>query len=208
MSIRSYVARFKGAAMVRKLTMNCSCMPSTSVSFADKEILHCLVKGLVDEDIRKKVLGVVEEMDLENTVKYVEAKESGKKAGDYLDSGEADVNKVTGYKQVQKEEQLAGRTKPDVLVDEARCKYCGKKGHGAAPVYSKKKEECPAFDKKCNTCGMVGHFSRTKSCKKSSVKVEKVVVQHVKDTKSQVGVKAVAVIRRLSSCLCPSPSPT
>ena len=44
------------------LTMNCSCMPSTSVSFADKEILHCLVKGLVDEDIRKKVLGVVEEM--------------------------------------------------------------------------------------------------------------------------------------------------
>ena len=90
--------------MVCKLTMNCSCMPSTSVSFADKEILHCLVKGLVDEDICKKVLGVVEEMDLENTVKYVEAKESGKKAGDYLDSGEADVNKVTGYKQVQKDQ--------------------------------------------------------------------------------------------------------
>ena len=165
------------------------------MSFADKEILHCLVKGLVDEDIRKQVLGVVEEMDLENTVKYVEAKESGKKAGDYLDSGEADVNKMTGYKQVQREQQLAGRTKPDVLVDEARCKYCGKKGHGAAPVYNKKKEECPAFDKKCNTCGVVGHFSRTKSCKKSSVKVEKVVVQHEKDTKSQVGVKAVAAIR-------------
>ena len=44
------------------------------------------------------MLGVVEEMDLENTVKYVEAKESGKKAGVYLDSGEANVNAVSGYK--------------------------------------------------------------------------------------------------------------
>ena len=128
------------------------------MSFADKEILHCLVKGLVDEDVHKQVLGVVEEMDLENTVKHVEAKE----AGVYLDSEEADVNAVSGYKKFHREQQLAGRTKHDMLVDEARCKYCGKKGHGAAPVYSKKKEECPAFNKKCNTCGMVGHFSRTK----------------------------------------------
>ena len=62
-------------------------------------------------------------------------------------------------------------------------------------MYSKKKEECPSFDKKCNSCVMVGHFSRTKLCNKSSVKVEKVVVQHEKYTKSQVGVKAVAAIR-------------
>ena len=210
-SARSYLARLKGAVTVCKLTMNCSCVPSTSVSFADKEILHCLVKGLVDEDIRKQVLGVVVEMDLENTVKFVEAKESGKKAGVYLDGGEVDVNKVTGYKQAQREQQLAGRTNTDVLVDEARCKYCGKKGHGAAPGFSKKKEECPAFDKKCNSCGVVGHFSRTKSCKKSSVKVEKVVVQHEKDTKDRVGVRQWQQLEicmvRLSSCPCPSPFP-
>ena len=55
-----------------------------------------------------------------------------------MDSGKADVNTVSGYKKVQREQQLAGRTKHDVLVDEARCKYCGKKGHSAAPVYSVK----------------------------------------------------------------------
>lgn len=65
-SVRSYLARLKGAAMV----------------------------WMVDEDIRKLVWSVVEEMDLDSTVKFIEAKESGKKAGVYLNSGEVDVNKV------------------------------------------------------------------------------------------------------------------
>ena len=77
--IRSYLARLKGIAAVCKLTLLCSCDPQTSVSYADKEILHCIVKGLADEDIRKQVLGVVEEMDLDATVKFIEAKESGEK---------------------------------------------------------------------------------------------------------------------------------
>ena len=43
--IRSYLARLKGvsASAVCKLTLQCSCNPSTSVSYTDKEILHCLV---------------------------------------------------------------------------------------------------------------------------------------------------------------------
>ena len=76
--IRSYLARLKGVAAVCKLTLQCSCDPPTTVSYADKEILHCLVKGLADDDIRRQVLGVVEEMDLDTTVKFIEAKESGR----------------------------------------------------------------------------------------------------------------------------------
>ena len=67
--IRSYLARLKGVAAVCKLTLQCKCDPPTMVSYADKEILHCLVKGLVDDDIRRQVLGVVDEMDLDTTVK-------------------------------------------------------------------------------------------------------------------------------------------
>ena len=96
--VRSYLARLKGVAAVCKLTLQCTCNPPTTVSYADKEILHCLVKGLADDDIRRQVLGVVEEMDLNETVKFVEAKESGKKAGVYLDSGEAGLNKITVVK--------------------------------------------------------------------------------------------------------------
>merc|ERR1711867_232017 len=101
--IRSYLARLKGVAAVCKLTLQCTCDPPTTVSYADKEILHCLVKGLADDDIRRQVLGVVEEMDLNTTVKFIEAKESGRKAGAYLDSGDAGLNKVTGYRQAERE---------------------------------------------------------------------------------------------------------
>ena len=50
---RSFLARLKGLGAVCKLSVECSCVPSTSVSYADKEILHCFVKGLADEDIHK-----------------------------------------------------------------------------------------------------------------------------------------------------------
>ena len=45
-SVRSYLARLKGAANVCNLTVSCTCPTSSTVSFADQEILHCLVKGL------------------------------------------------------------------------------------------------------------------------------------------------------------------
>ena len=38
-----------------------------------------MVKGLADDDIRRQASGVMEEMDLNKTVKFIEAKESGRK---------------------------------------------------------------------------------------------------------------------------------
>ena len=72
--VRTYMARLKGAAGVCSLTVKCSCDPSTVVSYADKELLHCLINGLADRDIRNQVMGKVEIMDLESTVKFIEAK--------------------------------------------------------------------------------------------------------------------------------------
>ena len=115
-------------AAVCKLTLQCTCDPPTTVSYADKEILHCLVKGLADDDIRRQVLGVVEEMNLDETVKFIEAKETGRKAGVYLDSGEADLNKVTEYKQVQRETHRSDAVARPEMSGEKKCRFCGKKG--------------------------------------------------------------------------------
>ena len=188
--IRSYLARLKGVAAVCKLTLQCSCDPQTTVSFAHREILHCLVKGLADEDIRRQVLGVVEQMDLDKTVQFIEAKESGKKAGVYLDSGDAGLNKVTGYRQVQRERLLSEGSHIPEKFENERCQYCGRKGHGAKPDLKLKKEICPAFDRKCNTCGIIGHFSRSKACRKA-VKVEAVRMQHEIPGTKKVEVKTV-----------------
>ena len=61
---RSFLARLRGLGAVCRLSVNCSCVPSTSVSYADEEILRCFVKGLADDNIRRRVLGQREEMDL------------------------------------------------------------------------------------------------------------------------------------------------
>ena len=190
--VKSFMARLKGVAEVCKLTVRCPCDPGVQVSYADKEIYHCLVKGLADMDIRNQVMGEVEEMDLHDVVKFIEAKESGRKAGKYLDGGEveAELSKVTGYRLSQREQQLASR---ETVDDEAKCKFCGKKGHGSSPNFEMKKGKCPAFDKKCNTCGKIGHFSKTRACKQGVAKVEEIVVQHEK--KADLGLCAVAAQR-------------
>ena len=63
--VKSFMARLKGIAEVCKLTVKCPCEPGVQVSYADKEIYHCLVKGLADMDIRNQVMGEVQEMDLD-----------------------------------------------------------------------------------------------------------------------------------------------
>ena len=92
---------------------------------------------------------------------------------------EAEVSKVTGYKAHLKEQQLAERKKAE---DEVKCRFCGKRGHGGSPNFAVKKEKCSAFDKRCNTCGKIGHFSKTKSCRQGIAKVEELVVQHERRT--------------------------
>ena len=68
-----------------------------------------------------------------------------------------------------------------------------KKGHGARPSFAEKREFCPAFDKKCNSCGNVGHFSRSKACRKA-VKVEKLVVKHETPGDKNVEIKSVKMV--------------
>ena len=193
-SIRSYLARLKGAANVCNLTVSCTCPTPSTVSYADQEILHCLVKGVADEDIRRQVLGVVEVMDLDTTVKFIEAKESGRKAGAFLDSTGAGLNKMTTFGQVKKHALVDTEVKPEDPKEEVRCKYCNRKGHGATPGLSVKKEKCPAFDKTCNKCGGLGHFARTRACRGKPVKVEHMKVQYEQKDRSKVVVKSVGVV--------------
>ena len=121
-------------------------------------------------------------MSLDDTVKFIEAKESGRQAGAFLDGGEVDTNKITSYKQNLRDQVITERVGTE-MSEEKKCKYCGKKGHGAAPTLAKKKEVCPAFDKRCNTCGELGHFSRTRACKRITAKVDKIDGQNEKETR-------------------------
>ena len=55
------------------------------------------------------MLDKLEVMNLDDTVKFIEAKESGRKAGAFLDSGEIDANKITSYKKNVQEQVVSER---------------------------------------------------------------------------------------------------
>ena len=91
-------------------------------------LFPCL--GITDEEIREKALAKTEEMELEETVQFVEAKETGQRSTVQLGPGillSTGVSKITAYKKDQRSDVL---TKPMEIYDGgARCMFCSQTGH-------------------------------------------------------------------------------
>ena len=149
--VRQFAARLRGLAAVCDLSVTCACTPPTKVSMVDKLVCMSLIGGLNDEETKQEVLSKVEELPLDETIVFVEARETGKTSLKILSGGlsSSHVNKV--------HEHVSASDK---------CKYCGKKGHGKHPSSDLRKDSCPAFGKKCKNCSFLGHFSE--QCKKKS----------------------------------------
>jgi hypothetical protein len=92
--VRQFKARLRGLAAVCDLSVTCSC--GLKVSEVDKWVRMSLIGGLNDEDTKQAVLSKVEELPLDETITFMEARETGKTAlkilGGKLSSGQ--VNKV------------------------------------------------------------------------------------------------------------------
>ena len=74
-NVRAFLARLKSSASVCDLSVTCTAHTcEENVSYADKIILHALIRGLVDEEIREQVLAQTVEMSLDETVKFIEPK--------------------------------------------------------------------------------------------------------------------------------------
>ena len=68
------------------------------------------MKGITDKEIREQVLAKTEEMGLEETVKFVEAKKTGWKSTAQLGPGilaSTGVRRITAYKKDQRSEFLS-----------------------------------------------------------------------------------------------------
>ena len=67
--VKNYLARLRGAANICKLTVKCTAEGcQEEVSYSDLVVLHALVHGLADEEIREEVLACSEERSLDDTV--------------------------------------------------------------------------------------------------------------------------------------------
>ena len=76
-NVRHYLSRLKGIVTHCNFQTKCSC--GKMVSFAEDVTQFKLISGLADEEIKEDVLGSGDKT-LEDTVKFIEAKESAKRA--------------------------------------------------------------------------------------------------------------------------------
>ena len=114
-----------------------------------------LIAGLADPEIKEDILSL-EERSLDETVKAVEAKESGKLARQTL-SATPGPSKMSNVKANPRIVQL-----PDPITFESyqvhrqHCSNCGKVGHTSQR--EDREKNCPAWDKICKSCNRKGHF--------------------------------------------------
>ena len=90
-------------------------------------------------------------MTLEQILRFIEAKEAGKRSAMQLLLPHA-TNAVTGstYKH-QKRDAAEGPSQDP-------CSYCGRRGHGRSPPTWLRRKECPAYGTICGNCKKDHHF--------------------------------------------------
>ena len=119
--VKHYVARLRGQAA----TCNFSVTEGTK-DYSEQMIQHQLIRGLSDQDIQEHVLAHAAtdegaKMDLDTTVRLIEAKELGKADSEVLHKS-SHANKMSEYQKVKNQPRDQGGS-------DQPCSFCKKKGH-------------------------------------------------------------------------------
>ena len=161
--IRSFGARLRGQAGVCKFVTKCTNCDS-ELNYTEAILRDVLCRGLDDPEIQLDLLGDKNQaMNLEQVLKFVEAKEAGKRsASRLLVPPSADALASSSYRR-QRSDTLKERHRDHPTQIDGRdqhevCGYCGKKGHGKNASPRVRKQECPAYDQACRRCGRNHHF--------------------------------------------------
>ena len=144
--VRHYLTRLRGSASRCNFVENCTAPDCDSeVSYADSIIRFKLIAGLSDVEIKEDILSA-EDKNLDETVKAIEAKESGKLARKTVG--------VSGASTASKAAAVTTGATPRT------CDYCGRScGSSASASRSSREKNCPAWGKTCSNCKQKGHFS-------------------------------------------------
>ena len=156
--VRHFLTRLRGVAARCHFSEKCGeC--NHDVSYADSIIRFKLVSGLYDPEIKEDILSL-EERTLDETVKTIEAKESGKLARQMVGAGAA-PGKVSFLKPGPRIIPIPPNISDPVAyastqVSQAKCSNCGRIGHTSQR--EDREKNCPAWDKICSACSRKGHF--------------------------------------------------
>ena len=137
------------------------------VDFAGEILRDVLARGIVDDEIQLDLIsGQNQKMTIEEMIKFVEARESGKRsASRLLDTSSVNAASSTYRRNKQQEVRTRGTARPDrkpehTFDPNALCRLCAEKGHGKNAPWGVRKIQCPAFGKRCGKCKIVNHIER------------------------------------------------
>ena len=150
--IRAFAARVKGQADICNFLMDCpSC--SSTINYSSKVLRDIVVKGILDPEIQLDLMSEADqEMNLDEVLKYVEAKESGKQSATKLSQSLHAASTSRMRSQYR-------RAKTSTSHTDLCCMYCGKTGHGRSAPLKLRQKKCSAYGKVCSSCGIPNHFS-------------------------------------------------
>ena len=183
-SISNFVARLKGQAELCRYRVKCHHADCTEfIRYTNEMIRDNMVRHLYDQDIQREILGQQDqEMELEQLIKLIEAKEAGKRTqADLLGNTAA---AMSSYKRDRRNDKMKynnnrnnsnndhhNENTSNDSNNQAKCGYCGEIGHGrnngpGRLSLQHRREKCPAFSTTCSTCTRKGHF--TAMCRQQS----------------------------------------
>ena len=169
--VRAFGARLRGQASVCKFTQRCTGCEAT-VDYTEAMTKDVLCRGLEDNEIQLDLLGDKnQDMTLEQVLRFVEAKEAGKRSASRLLLPQA-VDSAAGSS-YRKQKRTPPKDAQLKDLDQGTCTYCGLKGHGQNPPIRVRRKECSAFGTKCNYCNKDHHFEKVCKGKRSQKKPTK-----------------------------------
>ena len=149
--IRSYCARLRGQAGVCKFSVACQ-KCSHSVEYTEQILRDIITRNIADSDIQLELLGNEnQKMTLEEVLRFVEARESGKRSANHLLGTQAvEATRSSTYRK--------NKNPKNPPADDNLCNYCGKSGHGKQAPSRIRRQSCIAFGHTCSHCGTNNHL--------------------------------------------------
>ncbi len=149
-NVRAFGARLRGQGATCQYSKQCTC--GVIVDYTEENVADAFITGLADQEIKQGILREPNQpLTIERPMAYVESKEVARASISHLDPNNSVNSLRSNYKRLPRQ----GQPLPD--VDDSKCYFCRKTGHGKYPALPTRSTECKAFGHKCSNCGKTNH---------------------------------------------------
>ena len=178
--ITRYAGRLKAQAALCNFTVKCDCQKE--VSYSEHMVSQKMIAGLSNPEHQSRILSEVQDLpDLKSKLDRLVSLETTDDAATMIQASpmttRSEASKSSEYRKIQRgrsplrgnppsqrsrcdrfRRRRSNSPKPGDLNRYSECRGCGKTQHGKDKTMARK--DCPAFGRKCESCGMENHFSR------------------------------------------------